>query len=125
MPSSVPTPETVEEYIAGHAPAVRRILRRIRATIRDAAPGAQESISYRIPTFKQNGTLAHFAAFRKHIGFYPPVRGDPQLRAAVSPYAGAKGNLRFPLARPIPYPQIARIVKLRAKQNARKSGTRS
>jgi uncharacterized protein YdhG (YjbR/CyaY superfamily) len=122
MPSSVPTPKTVEEYIMGHAPPVRRILRRIRATIRRAAPAAEESISYRIPTYKQNGALAHFAAFRRHIGFFPPVRGDAQLQQAASAYAGEKGNLKFPLDRPIPYPLIARIVKLRAKQNARKAG---
>jgi uncharacterized protein YdhG (YjbR/CyaY superfamily) len=122
MSSPVPTPKTVEEYILGHAPAVRSVLRRIRATIKRSAPGAEESISYKIPTFRKNGTLAHFAAFRKHIGFYPPVRGDPKLLKAVSAYAGQKGNLRFPLDRPIPYALIARIVKLRAKQNARKAG---
>src|SRR5581483_6694345 len=110
------TPKTIDEYIAGFAPEVQEILERIRGTIRRAAPAAQEAISYRMPTFKLNGNLVHFAAFKKHIGFYPPVRGDAKLAKAVSPYAGPKGNLRFPLDRPMPYDLIERIVKLRVEQ---------
>ena len=67
--------------------------------------------------FKLEGNLVHFAAFQKHIGFFPPVRHDEQLKKAVSAYAGPKGNLRFPLDEPIPYPLIRRIVKLRIKEN--------
>ena len=115
------TPHDIDEYISGFAPEVRLILERIRSTIRRAAPGAQETISYQIPAYRQNGILVYFAAFKKHIGFYPPVRGDAALEKAVGRYAGEKGNLRFPLAEPIPYALIARIVKLRARQDRKET----
>jgi uncharacterized protein YdhG (YjbR/CyaY superfamily) len=108
---------SIDEYIAAAAPDVRPILEKIRTTIRKAAPGAQETISYQIPAFRKNGTLVYFAAFKKHIGFYPPVRGDTKLEQAVARYAGEKGNLQFPLDEPVPYGLITRIVKLRAKQD--------
>ena len=108
---------TVDEYIAAFPPQVRAILRRIRATIRKAAPRAQERISYGMPSFTQDGTLVYYAAFKNHIGLYPPVRGDAKLRAEVSKYANAKGNLKFPLDDPIPYALIGRIVKARAREN--------
>ena len=111
------TPKNIDEYIAAFPPEVQEILEKIRFAIRNAAPDAQETISYQIPAFKLNGTLVYFAAFKKHIGFYPPIRGDAKLMKAVSPYAGEKGNLRFPLDQPIPYDLIERIAKLRAKQN--------
>jgi len=111
------TPASIDEYIAGFSPEVQSILERIRSTIRKAAPAAEETISYQIPAFALNGVLVYFAAFKKHIGFYPPVRGDPALEKAVSRYAGEKGNLQFPLAEPIPYALIGRIVKFRVKQN--------
>jgi uncharacterized protein YdhG (YjbR/CyaY superfamily) len=114
--------KTIDEYIASFSPEVRKILEKIRRTIRKVAPEAQETISYQIPTFKLNGSLVHFAAFNKHIGFYPPVRGDAHLMKAVAPYAGEKGNLRFPLEQPIPYDLIERIVRLRVKQNLVKDG---
>jgi uncharacterized protein YdhG (YjbR/CyaY superfamily) len=114
-------PKTIDEYIAAFSPEVQEILGKIRFTIRSTAPEAQETISYQMPTFKLNGNLVHFAAFKKHIGFFPPVRGDARLVKAVSPYAGAKGNLRFPFDRPIPYDLIARITKLRVKQNLAKA----
>ena len=115
------TPRDIDEYISGFAPEVRLILERIRSTIRRAAPGAQETISYQIPAFRQNGVLVYFAAFKKHIGFYPPVRGDAALEKAVGRYAGEKGNLRFPLDEPIPYALIARIVKLRVRQDRKET----
>jgi len=115
-------PETVDAYIAGCAPEVRAVLERIRSTVRAAAPGAEETISYRMPAFAMNGILVYFAAFKRHIGFYPPVSGDAAIEKAVAPYAGEKGSLRFPLDRPIPYPLIARIVKLRARQNLARAG---
>jgi uncharacterized protein YdhG (YjbR/CyaY superfamily) len=109
--------KTIDEYIAAFAPEVRKILEKIRQTIRKVAPDAQETISYQIPTFKLNGSLVHFAAFKKHIGFYPPVRGDAKLMKAIAPYAGEKGNLQFPLDQPIPYDLIEKIATLRVKQN--------
>ena len=100
------------------------ILERIRATVRKAAPEAKETISYAIPCFKLNGALVYFAAFKHHVGFYPPVKGDAGLEKAVSKYAGEKGNLRFPLDQPIPYALIARIVRLRVKQNQLKAAAK-
>ena len=103
---------------------MQAILQRIRATIANAAPDARETISYQIPAFMLNGPLVYFAAFKKHIGFYPPVRGNATLENAVAPYAGEKGNLRFPLDHPIPYRLIERIVKHRVKQNRVKTATK-
>jgi hypothetical protein len=77
MPTDRVTPRSIDEYIAAFSPEVRAILERVRLTIAKAAPEAQESISYRIPTFTLNGALVYFAAFKRHIGFYPPVTGDP------------------------------------------------
>jgi uncharacterized protein YdhG (YjbR/CyaY superfamily) len=115
-------PKNIDEYIAACSPEVQAILEKIRSTVKKAAPGASEIISYGIPAFTLNGTLVYFAAFRKHIGFYPPVSGDAKLENAISRAAGEKGNLRFPLDQPIPYGLIARIVKLRVKQNLAKAG---
>lgn len=91
------TSENIDDYIAGFPPEKRTILEKIRTTIRNAAPEAKEVISYRMPTFTKNGVLVHFAAFKNHIGLYPPVSGDAELEEALAPYAGEKGNLRFPL----------------------------
>jgi len=101
---------------------VRAILRKLRATIKRAAPPeTAELISYRIPAFKLQGILVYFAAFKTHIGMFPPVKGDAKLQAAVSKYAGPKGNLKFPLDAPIPYALVARIVKCRVKQDLAKA----
>jgi uncharacterized protein YdhG (YjbR/CyaY superfamily) len=121
MRTKRPASRTIDEYIASFSPDVRAILEKIRLTIAGAAPEAEETISYNMPAFRLNGALVYFAAFKKHIGFYPPVRGDASLQKAISPYAGEKGSLQFPLDRPIPYTLIERIVKHRVKQNATKS----
>ena len=118
------TPRDIDDYVSGFAPDVQRVLQRIRATVRKAAPAAEETISYQIPAFTQNGVLVYFAAFKTHIGLYPPVRGDAAIRKAVAPYAGEKRNLRFPLDEPIPYALITRIVKLRLRQNLAKAVVR-
>ena len=117
-------PEDIDQYIAAFPPEVQAILQQIRLTISAAAPDALEAISYQIPAFKLNGVLVYFAAFKNHIGFYPPVSGDAKLEKAISPYAGEKGNLRFPLDQPIPYGLIERIVKLRVKQNLQKAAAK-
>jgi len=118
-------PKDIDEYIAGFEPEIRAILEWIRESVRKAAPRAQETISYRIPAFTQNGVLVYFAAFKKHIGLFPPVKGDPRLEKAASPYAGEKGNLRFRLDQPIPYALIERIVRLRVKQNLAKTAAKT
>jgi uncharacterized protein YdhG (YjbR/CyaY superfamily) len=117
-------PKSIDEYIAAFSPEVQAILERVRLTISNAAPDAQETISYRIPAFTLSDALVYFAAFKNHIGFYPPVKGDARLEKVISGYAGEKGNLRFPLAQPIPYGLIERIVKLRVKQNLAKAAAK-
>lgn len=114
----------LDSYIAGFPPDIRAILRKIRSTIRKAAPGAEERLSYRIPAFFEHGVVAYFAAFKSHIGLFPPVRGDAALKKAVAKYAGPKGNLKFPLDQPIPYSLISRVVKLRRRQNKAKVAAR-
>ena len=121
MPTGRATPKNIGEYIAAFSPEVQAILKKIRLTIRQAAPDAQETISYKMPAFTQVGIVVYFAAFKKHIGLYPPVSGDAKLEKAIASYAGEKGNLRFPLDQPIPYELIERIVKLRVKQNMAKA----
>lgn len=109
--------KTIDDYIASASDRARPILKKIRSVVRNAAPGATESISYGIPTFKLDGrVLVHFAAFKNHIGLYPPVSGDARIEKATERYAGEKGNLRFPLDEPMPYELIERIVKLKLKQ---------
>ena len=87
------------------------VLERIRAIGRSVIPGAEERISYRMPALARDGIVFYFAAFKNHIGMYPPVKGDPALMKALVPYCGQKGNLRFPLDRPIPYGLIRRSVR--------------
>jgi uncharacterized protein YdhG (YjbR/CyaY superfamily) len=106
-------PRTVDDYIANFAPDIQAVLQKIRQTVKAAAPDAEETISYRMPAFRLNGMLVYFAAFKKHIGLYPPVRGDDSLMQAVKPYAGPKGNLQFPIKKRIPYALVRRIVKAR------------
>lgn len=120
-----PTPKSIDAYIASFPPEVQAILEQIRSTIRGVAPEATETISYQIPAFRLNGELVYFAAFKNHIGFYPPVKGDTTLEKAVARYAGDKGNLRFPLDEPIPYPLIRRIVRHRVKQNLAKAASKA
>lgn len=117
-------PRDIDEYIAAFSPEVQEILHRIRRTIQSAAPEAQETISYQMPTFTLHSVLVHFAAFKNHIGLYPPVSGDAGIEKAIEPYAGEKGNLRFPFSQPIPYSLIERIVKLRVKQNLAKAAAK-
>lgn len=118
-------PTSIDEYISAFPPPVQAILEKIRAVAVAAAPDARERISYRMPAFEQNGILLYFAAFRDHIGVFPPVSGDARLEKALAPYAGPKGNLRFPLDEPIPYDLIRRIVALRVKQNLARASERT
>lgn len=113
---STSVPRTIDEYIAGFPSGIQAILERVRATVRELVPDAEERISYHMPAFFKNGALVYFAAFKKHIGLYPPVQDD-ELKLALGRYAGPKGNLRFPLAEPIPYELIARVVRARLREN--------
>jgi len=119
----VPPPRTIDDYIASVREDVRPVLQAVRATVRAAAPEAEERISYRMPAFFQDGALVYFAAFKHHLGFYPPVQ-DLALQALVQRYAGPKGNLQFPLSEPMPHALIARIVKARLEENRAKQAAR-
>ena len=107
----------IDSYIATFPKAVQVLLRKVRRTIRAAAPKATETISYNIPAFRQNGLLVYFAGFKNHVGLYPPVRGDAALQKAVAKYAGPKGNLKFSYDEPLPLALIARIVRLKVRQD--------
>lgn len=122
--ATIPAENEIDAYIAQFSPDVQSILKKIRTIARKAAPEAEEIISYRMPALRVNGILIYFAAFKKHIGMYPPIAGDKAIETAIAPYAGPKGNLQFPLDQPIPYKLIERIVKLRVKQDAAKSKTK-
>ena len=119
-----PLLDTIDDYIATFPLNIQAILKKIRLTIRKGAPEAEEKISYRMPAFFQGGVLIYFAAFKSHIGIFPPVRGDAQLLKQLAPYRGPKGNLKFPLDEPIPYHLISRIVKLRVKENIERARSR-
>jgi uncharacterized protein YdhG (YjbR/CyaY superfamily) len=108
---------TIDQYIAGFPMDIQKILQKIRATIRKAAPKAEETISYAIPTFRMNKNLVHFAAFKYHIGFYPTPSGISKFKKELTAYKSAKGSVQFPLNKPIPLGLIARIVKFRVKED--------
>jgi uncharacterized protein YdhG (YjbR/CyaY superfamily) len=110
-------PKNIDEYIAGFPHDVQEILEKIRMTIRKAAPDAEETINYQIPTFTLKGNLVHFAAFKKHIGFYPTPTGIEKFKNELSVYEGAKGSVKFPLDKPIPFALISKITKFRVKEN--------
>ena len=109
--------KTIDEYINMFPENVRNILNQLRQTIKETAPGAEETINYQIPTFTLRGNLVHFAAFKNHIGFYPTPSGMEAFKKELSPYKGAKGSVQFPIDQPLPLSLIRRIVKYRVKEN--------
>lgn len=117
-------PQNIDEYIADFAPEIQEKLEKIRATIRKAAPKAEEAISYMIPTFKLHGNLVHFAAFKNHIGFYPGAAGIESFKDELSAYEISKGTVRFPLDQRIPFTLVSKIVKFRVQQNLDKAAAK-
>lgn len=117
-------PTTIDGYISQFPGDVRAALEDVRATIRRAAPDAEEVISYQMPAFRQHGILVYFAAWKAHVGLYPPISGDPAIEKAVARYAGPKGNLQFPLDGPMPLALIERVVRLRVKQDTAKAAAK-
>lgn len=117
-------PADIDEYISAFPADVQKKLRKIRVTIKKAAPRAKESISYSIPAFKQDGVLVYFAAFKNHISVYPAPRGAQEFRKEMAAYEGGKGTVQFPLDKPIPFELVTRIVKFRLKQNLEKSASK-
>lgn len=114
-------PSNMDQYINEFPKDVREILNKIRETIKKVAPDAEESIRYAIPTFILNGNLVHFAAFKKHIGFYALPSGNEAFQKELSIYKTGKGSIQFPLNKPIPYDLITKIVKYRVQENSVKS----
>ena len=116
--------KAIDNHIAKFPKAIQAILKKIRATIREAAPEAEETINYGIPTFTLKGNLVHFAGFKNHIGFYPTPSGIEKFKKELSSYEGAKGSAKFPLDKPIPYALIGKIVKFRVRENLEKAETK-
>lgn len=111
------TATTIDEYIAGFPADVQEVLGQVRETIRAAAPGAEETVKYQLPTFTLEGNLVHFGAFKAHIGFYPASSGIDRFKDELSVYQGGKGSVRFSLDKPIPLDLIRRIVEFRVREN--------
>ena len=111
------TSKTIDEYIRTFPPDIRKILERLREIVHESAPGAEEAIRYGIPTFRLNGNLVHFAAYKNHIGFYPEPSGIESFRNELAPYIHGKGTVQFPIDRPVPYDLVKKIVDYRAKEN--------
>ena len=118
------TSNAIDKYIAIFPQDVQAILEKIRATIQKAAPDAEETINYGVPTFTLKGNLVHFAGFKSHIGFYPTPSGIEKFKKELSIYEGAKGSVQFPLDKPIPYALIEKIVKFRVKENLEKAAAK-
>ena len=114
---AIAAPASVDAYIAGFPPEVRAVLRKMRATIRKAAPEAEEKISWGMPAYALDGMLTFFAAFEKHVSLFPGPDGIEKFKKELAPFGTSKGTVRFPLGTPVPYGLITRIVKFRAKEN--------
>ncbi len=113
--------KNIDEYIAGFPEDIQSILQNLRRVIHEAAPEAQETISYSMPAFRQNGILVYFAAFKDHIGFFPTSSGVSAFTKELTPYDTSKGTIRFPLDEPIPINLIKKIVKFRVQENRNKN----
>ena len=124
MTTDKTTSNAIDKYIAIFPEDVQAILEKIRVTIQKAAPDAEETINYGIPTFILKGNLVHFAGYKSHIGFYPTPSGIEKFKKELSIYEGAKGSVQFPLDKPIPYALIEKIVKFRVKENLEKAAAK-
>ncbi len=108
---------TIDKYIEGFPKETQKLLKTIRATIKKAAPKAEEAFSYGVPTFKLNGNLVHFAGYEKHIGFYPGASPIKIFKKDLEKYKTSKGTIQFLLGKPLPLSLITKIVKFRIKEN--------
>jgi len=113
-------PKTIDEYIAPFPIKTQEMLQQIRKSIQNAAPEAVEVISYKMPAFKQNKVLVYFAAYEKHIGFYPTGDGIEAFKAEFSDFKWSKGAVQFPLNEPLPLDLITRITKFKAEKDLEK-----
>jgi uncharacterized protein YdhG (YjbR/CyaY superfamily) len=113
-------PNNINEYIATFPLQTRKLLRQMKATIKKAAPKAEEVISYGMPAFKFHGLLVWFAAYTRHIGFYPRVSAIQAFKKEIAKYKNAKGSVQFPLHKPLPLALIKKMVQYRVKENLEK-----
>lgn len=109
--------KNIDEYINNFPKDLQDQLKKLRSTIRKAAPNAEEKISYQMPTFALYGNLVYFAAYKKHIGFYPTSSGIKEFQSELTEYKTSKGAVQFPIDQPLPLKLIAKIVKYRVKEN--------
>lgn len=116
---------SIDGYIVNFPEEVQGKLRELREVIIAAAPGAEEKISYQMPAFALKGPLVYFAAFKKHIGFYPTSSGVEAFKRELSAYEVSKGTVRFPIDQPLPFKLISRIVKFRVAENLKNAGMNS
>ena len=112
---------SVDEYLQLIPEDQRALLSAVRDQVHHQVPGVEETISYQMPTFTLHGNLVHFAAFQKHIGFYPTPSGTEKFKKEIASYKAAKGSIQFPLDQPIPYELITKIVKFRVQENLAKA----
>jgi uncharacterized protein YdhG (YjbR/CyaY superfamily) len=117
-------PKTIDAYIAAFPSSTQEILEKLRRVIRESAPGAEEAISFGIPTFKLNGNLVHFAAYKKHVGFYPTSSGIAAFKKELTPYKLGRGTVQFPIGRAIPFGIVRKIVRYRVREQARRAEKR-
>lgn len=117
-------PRTFDDYIASFPADVQKKLQQVRATIRQAAPDAQETISYQMPAFAQQGNVIYFAGYQHHIGLYPAPRGIEQFKQELAAYAGGKGTIKLPHDRPLPLDLIRRIVEFKVRLNLEKGAAK-
>jgi uncharacterized protein YdhG (YjbR/CyaY superfamily) len=115
---------TIDEYIAAYPADVQEVLQKVREVVQTAVPQATEAISYGMPTFKLQGNLVHFGAFKSHLGFYPVPSGLEQFKEELAQYKGGKGSVQFPYNQPIPYELIGKIAQFRAAENLEKAATK-
>ncbi len=117
MTPRIKQPVTIGEYISTCPTEAQKLLEKMRQTIKESAPGAEETISYQIPTFRLNGqNLVHFAAFKDHISFFPTSSGREAFSKELSGYKGGRGTIQFPLGKPIPFALVRKIVKFRVRE---------
>lgn len=109
--------KSVSDYLAAQPPPSRARLRILRKAIREAAPQAEETISYGIPAYKLNGMLVWFAGFKQHVGFYPKTSAMARFKKELAKYKTSKGAIQFPLEKPVPVGLVKKIVRFRVQEN--------
>lgn len=115
--------KSIDQYIASFPEDIQAILQQLRKAIHEAAPDAEETISYQMPAFKQNGVFVYFAAFKNHIGFFPTESGVEAFKDKLDAYQTSKGTIRFPFDEPLPIDLVKEIVRFRVKENSGKHKT--